>query len=234
MTIENEIPILSARPSSPWRWAALALVAVVLVYPVVRRLIWQAGAPAPALRAAIDSSSRAFNAGRYEEALAYGNVALRTDPASADAYNNIAAAWAGLRNWDSAIQNIQQAIRIKPSFQLARNNLAWYQRQKAAGVPRPKLPPPPSPVPPAASYLNVSRQLFQAGKYRECIHVAKEALKLDPNSDVAYNNIAAARSAMGMWDDAIAAAYQAVRIDPAFALARNNLAWAVEQKRRTR
>jgi len=203
MTIENEIPILSARPSSPWRWAALALVAVVLVYPVVRRLIWQAGAPAPALRAAIDSSSRAFNAGRYEEALAYGNVALRTDPASADAYNNIAAAWAGLRNWDSAIQNIPQAIR-------------------------------PSPVPPAASYLNVSRQLFQAGKYRECIHVAKEALKLDPNSAVAYNNIAAARSAMGMWDDAIAAAYQAVRIDPAFALARNNLAWAVEQKRRTR
>jgi tetratricopeptide (TPR) repeat protein len=210
---------------TPWRWAVLTLVAVVLVYPVVRRLGWKSGTPSLALKTAIDSSFKSFNAGRYDDAIAFGRAGLRIDPDSADDYNNIAAAYAELGNWDPAIQNIRQALRINPEYQLAKNNLAWYAREKMNGPPAPSIEPRAG-----NSMVNASLLLYQAGKYRECIHIAKEALRLDPNSAVAYTNIAAAYSAMGMWSQAIAAAQQAMRIDPSSGLARNNLTWAVEQR----
>ena len=52
-------------------------------------------------------------------------------PAYAEAYNNIAAAYASLGKWDQAIAAAEAALRLKPDFQLARNNLAWAQSQKA-------------------------------------------------------------------------------------------------------
>ena len=208
----------------PWRAVLLVGLIVVLIYPVVRRLI-PAGSPpaAPSARAAIDSSFRAYNAGRFQEAIEFGKAALRIDPNSAEAYNNIAASYAGLRNWDMAIQNIGQALRLKPDFQLAKNNLMWYIQQKG-GVPAAGSP--------ADYYVNLSLQLYQAGKYQECIDAAREGVKRDPNSARAYSNMAAAYSSLKMWDQAIAAAQQAVRIDPGFELARNNLAWAIAQKRK--
>ena len=224
---ENAIPEPIAPPSAggiPWRPILLVLLIVVLIYPVVRRLMPAGNPPGgPSAKAAIDSSFRAFSAGRFQEAIEFGKAALLIDPNSAEAYNNIAASYAGLRNWDLAIQNIQQALRIRPDFQLARNNLVWYLQQKG-GFPGGSSP--------ADYYVNLSLQLYQAGKYQECVDAAREGVKRDPNSARAYSNMAAAYSSLKMWDQAIAAAQQAVRIDPGFELARNNLAWAIAQKRK--
>jgi tetratricopeptide (TPR) repeat protein len=208
----------------PWRAILLVVLLLILIYPVVRRLI-PAGSPpaAPSAKAAIDSSFKAYSAGRYQEAIEFGKTALRLDPNSAEAYNNIAASYAGLKNWDLAIQNIGQALRLKPDFQLAKNNLMWYVQQKGGA---------PAAGSPADYYVNLSLQLYQAGKYQECIDAAREGVKRDPNSARAYSNMAAAYSGLKMWDQAIDAAQQAVRIDPGFELARNNLAWAITQKRK--
>jgi tetratricopeptide (TPR) repeat protein len=54
---------------------------------------------------------------------------LRSD--YAEAYNNIAAGHQALGEWDEAIAAAQEAIRLRPDFQLARNNLAWSLRQRA-------------------------------------------------------------------------------------------------------
>jgi protein O-mannosyl-transferase len=56
---------------------------------------------------------------------------LQFNPTSELAYNNLGAAYAALAQWDLAIQNDQQALRLKPDFQLAKNNLAWALSQKA-------------------------------------------------------------------------------------------------------
>jgi tetratricopeptide (TPR) repeat protein len=56
---------------------------------------------------------------------------LHLRPAYAEAYNNIAAGHQALGEWDQAIAAAQQAIRLRPDFQLARNNLAWSQQQKS-------------------------------------------------------------------------------------------------------
>lgn len=82
------------------------------------------------------------------------------------------------------------------------------------------------------AYLDLSLRYHQAGKYRESIDAARQALRLRPNYAEAYNNMAAAYEELSMWDDAIAAAQQAVRLKPDFTLARNNLAWSLEQRKK--
>jgi tetratricopeptide (TPR) repeat protein len=81
-------------------------------------------------------------------------------------------------------------------------------------------------------YLRRSLTSFQAGRYRDCIEAAQQALHLRPAYAEAYNNIAAGHQALGEWDQAIAAAQQAIRLRPDFQLARNNLAWSQQQKSR--
>ena len=83
----------------------------------------------------------------------------------------------------------------------------------------------------ADDFINESLRLHQAGLYAECIDAARAALKLDPGSAVAWNNIAAGYQALQRWDEAIAAAQKALALQPDFQLAKNNLAWAEQQKK---
>ena len=57
--------------------------------------------------------------------------ALKLRPDYAEAYNNIAAGYEGLHDWDRAIEAAQKAVSLKPDFQLAKNNLAWAQQQRS-------------------------------------------------------------------------------------------------------
>ena len=85
--------------------------------------------------------------------------------------------------------------------------------------------------PTADNYINLSLAYERAGRPRDCIRAAEQALKLRPDFALAYNNIAAAHMDMGEWDAAIAAAGEAVRIQPDFQLAKNNLAYSEQQKK---
>jgi len=86
-------------------------------------------------------------------------------------------------------------------------------------------------APTADNYLNLSLAYHRAGRFRDCIQAAEQALKLRPGYALAYNNIAAAHMDMSEWDAAIAAASEAVRLQPDLQLARNNLAFAEQQKK---
>ncbi len=54
---------------------------------------------------------------------------MQLEPDSAEAYNNIAAAAAEEKNWAEAVTAAKEAVRLKPDFQLAKNNLAWAQSE---------------------------------------------------------------------------------------------------------
>lgn len=79
----------------------------------------------------VDLSQTLHQAGRYEESIAAAREALLLDNKSAEAWNNIAADEENLHHWDEAIAAATRALAAKPDFQLARNNLAWAQQQKA-------------------------------------------------------------------------------------------------------
>jgi tetratricopeptide (TPR) repeat protein len=82
----------------------------------------------------------------------------------------------------------------------------------------------------ADGWLDLSKMLYQQGKYVESIGAAQTALNMKPDYAEAFNNIGAAYGALRMWDPAIQADQQAVRLKPGLQLARNNLAWALTQK----
>lgn len=85
-------------------------------------------------------------------------------------------------------------------------------------------------APSADNYINLSLEYYYAGKYKECIAACREALKLKPDSDLAYNNICSANNMLGEWDEAIAAGQKAVQLNPSSQLAKNNLQLAITEK----
>lgn len=55
-------------------------------------------------------------------------------PGYAEDLNNIAAGHQALHQWDEAIAAARDAIRLRPDFQLARNNRAWSRQQRLVNV----------------------------------------------------------------------------------------------------
>jgi tetratricopeptide (TPR) repeat protein len=161
----------------------------------------------------------------YLQSIASARKALQLDPGSVEAYTNIGAAYGALRQWDEAIRNEREALRLKPDFQLAKNNLNWYLQLSASGRGMPGTA-----QPSADAFINESLRLNQAGDYQQSTAAARKALHLNPNSAEAWNNIAANDEALHRWDDAIAAARKAIALRPDFQLAKNNLAWSIAQK----
>ena len=53
------------------------------------------------------------------------------------AYNNIAAAYESIEDWDHAIEAARQALRMQPDFTLARNNLAYSLERKKRAAAKP-------------------------------------------------------------------------------------------------
>lgn len=75
-------------------------------------------------------SLEAYQARDFAGCIRFSEMALSVRPNYAEAYNNMTAAYNSLGQWDDAIRAGRQALRIKPGFELARNNLAWAESQK--------------------------------------------------------------------------------------------------------
>jgi protein O-mannosyl-transferase len=85
----------------------------------------------------VNESLAHYRAHRYREAVAAARRAVTLKPGSPEAYNNIGAALNEMGLWDEAIVNLNVALRLRPDFQLARNNLAWAERQRKRAVAAP-------------------------------------------------------------------------------------------------
>lgn len=213
-------------------WAIAIVVLVLVVYPAARWVMSRgSGTPPPASSGGtmLQVSYQHYKAGRYEEAVAAAKAFIATNPNSADAYNNLAVSYLGLRKYDDAIQAAREAIRLRPDFQLAKNNLVWILQEKAKATGQPAQRATPAE---AGALLNQSLQHAQAKRYRECVDTATQAAKLDPGSARAFNNLGFCAANLQRWDEAIKNTEEALRLDPGLQIARNNLAWMQQEKRK--
>ena len=204
----------------PWCLVIATVVVALPAYPLVG-----CGGETPPADAASEMqlSFEHYQAGRYQEAITAAEAALAADPNLAQAYNNIAVSYLGLRMFDEATKAAQEALRLSPDLQLAKNNLAWIQREKAKA---PGVPPVQAPAPGSVGdLLNQSVRHAQTGRFKECIDTARQAIQLDPNSAPAFTNVGFCAASLQQWDEGIRNTQESIRLDPTFQRAKNNLAW---------
>jgi tetratricopeptide (TPR) repeat protein len=92
-----------------------------------------APAPAPQLKASEqfnNAGTQLYTALNFVGAEALFRKAIAADPNGALGYCNLGAALIGERRYDEAIDALQKAVAIDPSFTLARNNLKWALDEK--------------------------------------------------------------------------------------------------------
>ena len=80
-------------------------------------------------------------------------------------------------------------------------------------------------------YIDTSERDYDSGDYAQCVHDAKESLKMRPGMPAAWYNISLCSAQIGDWDAAVAAATEAMRIEPESEEVRENLDWTIAQRR---
>jgi tetratricopeptide (TPR) repeat protein len=167
-------------------------------------------------------SLKNYDAKRFKQCVATAAEAVKVNPKYAEAYNNMGAGYIRLKQYQDAVKVLKVALQLKPDFVLAKNNLLHAANSIAA----PGKPDGLS----AADYLELSLSYFNKGLFKQCIDACNNALAIDPNYYLAYNNICAANNQLAHWDEAIAAAKKGLQIKPDYQMLKNNLAVAEQGK----
>lgn len=160
-----------------------------------------------------------YNIQNYEACIEASKKAIEIDPNDSKAYNNVCAAFNVIGNYDEAIHWGEKAIQIDPSNQKAKNNLALskYRKQLLTQLIQLKEVNP---------LIDLSLTFYNQEMYSYCIMACEKALKQNPQSALAYNNICSAYIKLGKFEKAVEAGEKAVKIQPDYQLAHNNLALA--------
>jgi len=75
---------------------------------------------------------------RYQECVDASRQAIQLNPGMPEAYNNLGYCSASIGNLDDGITNLREALRLRPDFQVAGNNLSWALAKQAAAHSAPR------------------------------------------------------------------------------------------------
>ena len=126
-------------------------------------------------------------------------------PSEAIDWNNRGDSLFEQGRYDQAIQAYDEALRVDPNYETARDNQVRALTAKG-------------------------NSLLDQSKYDQAIQAYDEALRLDPNHKSAWNNKGNALFNQRKYDQAIQAYDEALRLDPNYALAANNRILALNRR----
>ena len=185
----------------PFCWTFLMVGALILV-----SIIWGTFKE-PSGMDICDEGIEALENGNYSLAITYFTKAIRHDPNLSPAYALRANAYHNIGDYDAAIKDYTEAIRIvKPT-------LSELPKEEAAGL-----------------YNDRGFAYLMKNDYDRAIADYTKALEIKPNFAEAYNNQGFTYSEMGKYDQAIADYTKAIEINPKFAVGYNNRGLAYHHK----
>jgi Flp pilus assembly protein TadD len=173
-----------------------------------------------------------FTQGQLQQALSKSSQMLERFPNSVVLYNIAGASNAGLMQFDAAINSYKKALKIKPDFADAYNNMgnalnekgdleAAIDSYKQALKIKPDY---------ADAYYNMGIALKDKGDLEAAIDNYKQALKIKPDYAEAYNNMGTSLNEKGDLEAAIDNYKQALKIKPDYAEAYNNMGTSLNEK----
>lgn len=177
----------------------------------------------------VELSLAYYNEGKYGLSIEAAKKAIGLKPNYVEAYNNIGCAYNILMQFDKSAEAFAMALKVKPDYQLAKNNLALSKAHHFISDDVIS-----SDVYTAADYVNQSNNYYKQGQYELCIAACVSALVINPDYDLAYNNLCAAYIKLGQWDDAITVGKKGLKINPNIELLKNNVAQAEWYKKNSK
>jgi Flp pilus assembly protein TadD len=143
----------------------------------------------------------------------------------------------GLANegkWDEAVACFREAVRLRPDYADAFNNLGnvlYFQKKLdeaiAAYEEAVRLSPDH-----AGALSNLGEVLRHRGRLDDALKYCRRAVELRPDMAAAHNHLGLALSAKEQFEEAVAHCSEAVRLDPNLAEAHHGLGYALLQLRR--
>ena len=164
--------------------------------------------------------------GKYEQSIAAARESLKLKTNYAEANNNIGCAYNALDQFDKSIEAFKMAIALKPGYQLAKNNLRLSESRKHISDDLMSAK-----TYTAEDYLTQSLNYINQKQYELGIAACISALIINPNYDLAYNNLCFAYIKLGRWDDAIMLGEKGLKINPDNERLKNNLEQAKAGKK---
>ena len=160
--------------------------------------------------------------GRFDEAIAHGEEAVRLRPGFAEARNNLGLTLTEAHRLPEAIDQLSEAVRLDPDLAGARLNLG--RALLAAGrapeavvqleqVLRLEPASPEAPRNLAIAHNNFGNALARAGSLPEAVVEFERALQLDPGNGGTHRNLGHALQAMGNTREASAQLNEADRLE---------------------
>jgi len=168
------------------------------------------------------------------EAMRLIRQALKINPNSAEALNNLGYALQRLDRVEEAVTCHQEAVRLSPGFAKARYNLGVdlqrlgrFEEAESQYQESVKLDP-------EYPYVrnNLGNVLQRMGRTDEAVTQYQAALRLRPNYPEAHNDLGAALAQLGRFEEAATEHQAALRLKPGFADAHYNLGNALQQSGR--
>ncbi len=171
---------------------------------------------------------KAYQAGKYDQAVSAYLEALRLKPNYANASNNLGAAYYSLGQYQQAISSEQEAIRLEPdapepwnNLGVAYQSLGKYDQEVSAEQQAIRLKPDL-----ADAWYNLGNAYARLGQYNQVIDAEQEAVRLKPDLAKAWTNLGGAYFSLGRYGEAVSAYREAVRLEPDRAMAWDDLGHA--------
>ncbi len=164
-------------------------------------------------------------AGRFADAIAPLQTAVRLDPSLASAHGDLGSALLGVNRVSEAVAELTRATELSPKDEVLAFNLgnaldranrvaeseAAFRRALALNPDYPD------------AHINLGASLLARGQRAEAVAHLQRAVALVPDSESTHNNLASALAASGRMSDAMAEVRRALAIRPDYAPALDNL-----------